>query len=166
MKRRTVTSQNVKYRSQFGDEELRTVERIVAPLATRLGYRVETDERERSCRPPGRSSARHEGLKVRPPEQSAAEPTAASSRAGPEISSRSPCWQISDSDLRRHQSETSPGSAFQACFVLGQPTQHRAVEVEPHGARHVVGMNGEHQHSSALTDNANRLEPDVDVPTP
>jgi len=43
-RRRTVTSQNVKYKSQFGDEELRTVERIVAPLATRLGYRVEADD--------------------------------------------------------------------------------------------------------------------------
>ena len=43
VKRRAVTSQNVKYRSQFGDEELRTVERIVAPLAIRLGYSVETD---------------------------------------------------------------------------------------------------------------------------
>jgi hypothetical protein len=43
VRRRAVTSQNVKYRSQFGDEELRTVERIVAPLATRLGYSVETD---------------------------------------------------------------------------------------------------------------------------
>jgi hypothetical protein len=44
VRRRAVTSQNVKYRSQFGDEELRTVERIVAPLATRLGYSVETDD--------------------------------------------------------------------------------------------------------------------------
>ncbi len=44
LRRRTVSSQNVKYRSQFGDEELRTVERIVAPLAARLGYRVEADE--------------------------------------------------------------------------------------------------------------------------
>jgi hypothetical protein len=41
----TVASQNDKYKSQFGDEELRTVERIVAPLATRLGYRVEPDSR-------------------------------------------------------------------------------------------------------------------------
>jgi hypothetical protein len=40
-----VTSQNDKYKSQFGDEELRTVERIVGPLATRLGYRVESDRR-------------------------------------------------------------------------------------------------------------------------
>jgi hypothetical protein len=44
LRRRAVTSQNVKYRSQFGDEELRTVERIVAPLAARLGYRVEADD--------------------------------------------------------------------------------------------------------------------------
>jgi hypothetical protein len=43
VRRRAVTSQNVKYRSQFGDEELRTVEEIVAPLAARLGYRIETD---------------------------------------------------------------------------------------------------------------------------
>jgi hypothetical protein len=43
-RRRTVTSQNVKYKSQFGDEELRTVERIVAPLAATLGYRVEADD--------------------------------------------------------------------------------------------------------------------------
>jgi Sulfotransferase family len=44
LRRRTVSSQNVKYKSQFGDEELRTVERIVAPLAARLGYRVEADD--------------------------------------------------------------------------------------------------------------------------
>jgi hypothetical protein len=31
----------VKYKSQLGVEELRTIERIVAPLAARLGYRVE-----------------------------------------------------------------------------------------------------------------------------
>jgi len=43
VRRRRVTSQNDKYRSQFEDEELRIVERIVAPLATRLGYRVEPD---------------------------------------------------------------------------------------------------------------------------
>ena len=45
VRRRRVTSQNDKYRSQFEDEELRIVERIVAPLATRLGYRVEPDNR-------------------------------------------------------------------------------------------------------------------------
>ena len=44
LRRRTVSSQNVKYKSQFGDEALRTVERIVAPLAARLGYRIEADE--------------------------------------------------------------------------------------------------------------------------
>ena len=44
LSRRTVSSQNVKYKSQFGDEELRTVERIVAPLAARLGYRIEADD--------------------------------------------------------------------------------------------------------------------------
>ncbi len=45
VRRRGVTSQNDKYRSQFEDEELRIVERIVAPVATRLGYRVEPDNR-------------------------------------------------------------------------------------------------------------------------
>ncbi len=40
VERRTVTSQNVKYKSQFGEDELRTVERIVAPLAAELGYRI------------------------------------------------------------------------------------------------------------------------------
>lgn len=45
VRRCTVTSQNDKYKSQFGDEELRTVERIVGPLATRPGYRVESDRR-------------------------------------------------------------------------------------------------------------------------
>ena len=45
VRRCTVTRQNDKYKSQFGDEELRTVERIVGPLATRLGYRVESDRR-------------------------------------------------------------------------------------------------------------------------
>jgi hypothetical protein len=44
LRRRTVSSQNVKYKSQFGDEALRTVELIVAPLAARLGYRIEADE--------------------------------------------------------------------------------------------------------------------------
>lgn len=44
VRRRTIASQNVKYKSQLGEEELRTVERIVAPLADRLGYRVESDE--------------------------------------------------------------------------------------------------------------------------
>ena len=44
LRRRTVSSRNVKYESQFGDEELRTVERIVAPLAARLGYRIEADD--------------------------------------------------------------------------------------------------------------------------
>jgi len=43
LRRRAVASQNVKYKSQFGDEELRTVEQIVAPLAATLGYRVETN---------------------------------------------------------------------------------------------------------------------------
>ena len=38
VRRCTVTSQNDKYKSQFGDEELRTVERIV-------GSRVESDRR-------------------------------------------------------------------------------------------------------------------------
>ena len=45
VRRCMVTSQNDKYKSQFGDEELRTVERIVGPLATRPGYRVESDRR-------------------------------------------------------------------------------------------------------------------------
>jgi len=44
LRRRTVTSQNEKYRSQFGDEELRTVERIVAPLATSLGYHIDESD--------------------------------------------------------------------------------------------------------------------------
>jgi hypothetical protein len=43
VRRRAVTSQNTKYKSQFGDAELRTVEQIVAPLAARLGYRLETN---------------------------------------------------------------------------------------------------------------------------
>jgi hypothetical protein len=80
----TVASQDDKYKSQFGDEELRTVERIVAPLARRLGYRVEPDSRLGDGHADHQeASARHQGLTARPPEESATEPTAPSSRAGP-----------------------------------------------------------------------------------
>jgi len=40
VQRRTIASRNVKYKSQLGEEELRTVERIVTPLAVKLGYPV------------------------------------------------------------------------------------------------------------------------------
>ena len=41
VQRRTITSRNVKYKSQLGENGLRTVERIVAPLAAKLGYPIE-----------------------------------------------------------------------------------------------------------------------------
>jgi hypothetical protein len=41
VQRRTITSRNVKYKSQLGENGLRTVERIVAPLAAKLRYPIE-----------------------------------------------------------------------------------------------------------------------------
>jgi hypothetical protein len=45
LRRRTVRSQNEKYKTQLGHDELEIVHRIVAPLARRLGYRVDMSER-------------------------------------------------------------------------------------------------------------------------